>query len=411
MNTPRTHPITLEQIDKTLEEWQTRLRFAMDNLLALDDSLTYKRLEGKDGLPQTRLTGITHTQVTPALAAMRDLFQHINRLSDVVERAANMRKALPRFFPSDNALRDIDALLNGPSVRLPSVQTPLAQRSLMSAAETPQTITPSRLLEVMTQAFDQARSAITAVDAAWAHLEPTLGDCETQAVDLQRMAGELGESDAPDLAALRQKLAALRVRVESDPLGVEADFDGDVRPLLARTRARLLEASRQRSQMQSELSRARTLFAQLNTLHQQCEEALTECRQQIADPNGLKAPLKPEWLVELSAWLDTLETALRQGRWKAARVGLDRWLQTAGQYIEAERAACTANRAPIELRAELKGRLSALKAKAQARGMAQDTELSALAYQAETLLRERPTPTVHAAQIVSEYEARVAHKK
>ena len=92
-------------------------------------------------------------------------------------------------------------------------------------------------------------------------------------------------------------------------------------------------------------------------------------------------------------------------------MGLDHWLQTTSQYIEAERAACSANRAPIELRAELKGRLSALKVKAQARGMAQDAELSALAYQAENLLRERPTPTVRAAQIVSEYEARVAHKK
>ena len=260
MNTPKIYPITLEQIDKTLEEWQNRIRFAMDNLLALDDSLTYKRLQGKDGLPQTRLTGITSARVTPALAAMRDLFQHINRLSDVVERAANMRKALPRFFPSDNALRDIDALLNGPSVRLPSVQTPLAQRSLMSASETPQTITPSRLLEVMTQAFEQARSAITAVDEAWAHLEPALGDCETQAIELQRLAGELGETDAPDLTALRQKLDGLRVRVESDPLGVEADFDRDARPLLARVRARLLEAKHQRDQMQNELGRARALI-------------------------------------------------------------------------------------------------------------------------------------------------------
>ena len=394
-----------------MDEWRAKLRLATDNLLMLDDSLTYKRLEGKDGLPQTRLTGITQAQVMPALAAMHDLFQHIGRLADVVERAGELRKSLSRFLPNMDTMRQIDMLLNGPSIKLASIHTPLAQRSLMSGGETAQTITPSRLLEQMTQAFEVARSAISAVDAAWASLEPALGECETQARDLQKFAEELGEAASPDLEVVRNKLAFLRGRVESDPLGVSADFDVDVKPLLERARIHLKEVSTQRGQIEAEFARARGVLAQLNALNQQCAEALDLCRRQIADPSGLMAPLKPEWLAELAHWLDTLEDALKQGKWKAARVGLDRWLQTAGEYVRSEHAACRSNEAPLELRAELKGRLSALKAKAQARGRGQDPALASLVIQAETLLRQCPTPVARIAELVQHYEARLAQEK
>ena len=405
MYSPKPLPMTVEQIDRALEEWRNRLRLAMDNLLALDDNLTYKRLEGKDGLQQTPLTGLTQARVAPGLAAMHELFQQINRLSDVIDRATELRKALPRFFPSDNSLREIDQLLNGPSIQLPSRLTPLAQRSLVSAPETAQAITPSVLLEQMANSFEVARAAITAVDTAWSRLEPALGECETQAIALLRRARDLGEADAPDLIAVRDRVAALRKRIESDPLGVTSDFNTEVRPLLENASARLNESERQRDRIQSDLAQARKLLEQLNALHRQTVEALDQCRQQVADPTGLLAPLDAASLEELNPWLGTLEDAASQGRWRAARIGLDRWLKTAGEYAEAERTACRANQAPIELRNELKGRLSALKAKAQARGLTQDPTLSALAQQADSLLRQTPTQLALASQRVREYES------
>ena len=410
-NLPKTGPLSPEQADRLLEEWHTKLRVATDNLLALDDSLTYKRLEGKDDLPQTRLTGRTQAQVTPALAAMHDLFQHIGRLAEVVERAQELRRGLSRFLPNPETLRQIEHLLNGPSIKLPSARTPLAQRSLMSASETPQTITPARLLDVMMQAFEVARSAIMAVDTAWARLEPALGECETQAIALERLAEGLGEKNAPDVAKMRERLASLRANVESDPLGVNADFDAELRPLLDRARLRLGEADRQRAQMRTELERGRALLAQLCALNQQCGEALSTCRQQIDSPDGLQSPLGADALAELERWLGTLDEALAQGRWKAARIGLDRWLQTTGEYARAANAALAANKAPLEMRSELKGRLSALRAKARARGMNNDISLDALAGEAETLLRQCPTPNGRIARLVHDYETRLAQMK
>jgi hypothetical protein len=61
----------------------------------------------------------------------------------------------------------------------------------------------------------------------------------------------------------------------------------------------------------------------------------------------------------------------------------------------------------LDLRRELRGRLSALKAKALARGVAEDSKLVPLAQKAAELLHARPTPIEEAAWLVSQYEARL----
>lgn len=400
-------PITVEQIDQQLDAWQKRLRLAMDNLLALDDNLTYKRLQGKDGLQPIPLAGITKARVTPGLAAVQLLFQQIHRLNDIIDRATEMRKALPRFFPADK-LREIDQLLNGESIQIARLETPLARRNLTSEAETAQYITPSVLLEQMAQEFDLARGAITTVENAWSQLEPALHECETRMVSVLKRGNALGIGEMPEILALRERVAGLRRRIETDPLGVSADLFNEIVPALERASASVTEAEGQRDRIQNDLAQARRLLEQLKGLHQQSVTALQQCQQQIADPTGLSAPLDPTALDELGAWLDTLDDAARNGRWKPARIGLDRWIKTAGEYAEAERTAFQTNQASIELRAELRGRLSALKAKAQARNLHTDTALYAFAQQAENLLHQVPTPLGLARKQVQEYETRLA---
>jgi hypothetical protein len=405
-----TRPIqmTLDQIDQALETWRAKLQVATDNLLALDDNLTYKRLEGKDGLPTITLRGSTQQRVTPALEAIHALFQHIGLLSRVVERATELRKSVSRFRGADSTLREIEQLLYGPSISLPSDQTPLARRSLLSASETERTITPERLLAAMTAAFEEARDAIFAVDAAWAKLEPGLAACETEITTLQRAADVLGEGTLPELATAQQQAAALRTQVESDPLGASADFDTEITPLLERVRARLDQIKQQRDQTQTLLAQARYILAQLAVLCQQCGSALQECQEKIGNVAGLRAPLDPARSAELAQWLTTLEATWQEGRWQPVRVGLTRWLQTASEYVNAEKAALAANNAPLEMRAELRGRLAALKVKAQARGSAQDAALCATAQEAETLLHQYPVSLDRIARLVSDYEQRLS---
>jgi hypothetical protein len=405
--------MTLDQIDKALADWQAKLALASDSLLDLDDQMTYKRLKGDvvSGLPPTPLTGVTQTRVPPALAAVTDLWQYLQGLQEVIKRAQELRKSISRVWANPNTLTEIEQLLKGPSIRLPSVQTPLARRGLLTQSESAASISPDQLLEAMTGTFEAARDTILAVDAAWRRLEPDLAAANQETALLQSLANSLGEGALPELTAAQQRLAALRAGVQSDPLGTDADFGREITPLLQRVRTRLEERERQRGSLAADLQAARTRIAELEEAHRQCAAALDECRLKIENPTGLRAPLADTAAPDLTAWLDTLNTTLQSGRWQSVRVGLDRWQATFEGYLAAERAALAANRAPLETRAELRGRLSSLRVKAQAyaaRGAALDPELTRIAGEADGLLSRHPTPLGQAGRLVADFETRLA---
>jgi hypothetical protein len=399
--------MNLEQLDREIESWRSKIAAAADNLLALDDNLTYKRLEGKDGLPVITLTGVTQKRVGPALAAMHELFKYMGLLTGVVDQATLMRKSVSRFR-ADSAIREIEELLTGQSITLPSDPTPLAKRSLLTVSQTTNTIAPERLLASMTESFEVARDAVFAVEAAWNKLEPALGRRESDLATLQRIADGAGMGGLPELAQARQVAQALRQQVETDPLGASADFDALLVPRLQQAQARLTEVANQRAQLAGDFSQARQILARIQETNARCEAALEDCRSKIGDVPTLRAPLDQARIAELADWLSTLEGALQQGRTQPARVGLDRWLATANEYLKVEQQACDANSAPVEQRAELNGRLAALKMKAKARGLASDSALQSAALEAETLLQQFPVRLDRIGQLVSTYEARLA---
>src|SRR5579871_2496875 len=401
---------TLDQIDKALNDWKAKLSAASDNLLELDDLFTYKRLRGDLDAPPAPLTGITQQKVGPALDAVRRLWECLQQLNDVMARAANLRQALPRFWSSESMVSEIKRLLEGPSITLPEVKIPLAERGLLASASNQVAITPTKMLEAMQEVFDAAKGIILEVDRAWQRLEPGLADAELEATSLQSLADSLGESGLSELVAIRQRLTALHTTVMTDPLGVNADFEREITPPLKRVRPLLEELSRQRDQVKRDLDRAHTLLDDLDAAHTESEQALEDCRAKIENPVGLLAPLAQTALHDLRDWLTTLETTYQQGRWRSARVGLERWTQTAQGYLANERKALAASRAPVEARAELRGRLASLRVKAQAytaRGLPLDPTLETLASEADQLLQRRPTPLDRATALVSEYEARL----
>jgi hypothetical protein len=397
----------LDQLDQAIETWRSKIAAASDNLLALDDNITYKRLEGKDGLPVIALTGLTQQRVTPALAAMHELFKYMGLLTGVIDRAAQTRKGVSRFR-QESAIRELEDLLYGPSITLPTDPTPLAKRSLLSASQTANTITPERLLATMTDSFEVARDAVFAVEAAWNKLEPSLAKRETDLATLQRLADGAGLGSMPELAEATQLAQQLRKQVETDPLGASANFDAQLLPRMQTVQARLTEISRQRDQLAGDFTRARQVLTQIDDTHRKCEAALAACREKIGNVAGLRTPLDPARIAELSDWLNTLAGTLQQGRVQPARIGLDRWLATASEYLKVEQQTCAANSAPVELRAELNGRLAALKMKARARGLASDATLAAISLEAEQRLQEFPVPLDRITKLVSDYEAQLA---
>jgi hypothetical protein len=403
--------MTLDEIDALLADWQAKLSLASNNLLELDALTTFKRLTGDGSLPPAKLAGVTLSRVQPALDAIGELWTSLKALNDVVARATDMRRTIPKLWVSESALRAIYTILTGPSIKLSAAVTPLAQRGLLSGAEQQATMTPTDLLGIMSRTFESAKRVILDVDAAWTRLEPDLADCEQETQTLQSIADLLGEGTLPELIAVRQRVLAAGQLVQSDPLGVNTDLSRGIKPLLQAVRDRLSALKVQREQVQTDLSRARQLLVAIDDQHAQCVAALRECRERIENPAGLREPLNQTAVDDLRHWLTTLEDTLKQGRWQPAGVGVKRWLQTAEGTLAAEQQSCTANRSPVEACAELRGRLGSLRAKAQAyaaRGIALQPDVAEIATRAEQTLARKPIPLAQATALVSEYEQRLA---
>jgi hypothetical protein len=405
------------EIDQLLADWKDKIKIANQNLLELQELPTYQRLCGSPGFPGTHLTGITAARVTPALEAMNNLFQYFDLLVQTVDKATKLRQQLPRFLPRDQRIgflvmgeqkiEEIRQLLTGASIELPVVQKPLAQRGLLTGTEKASAIAPAQLLEIMTNAFSVARDAVLDVDTAWANLDLMLINLEAQICSLQQLAASLGKDSLSELIQANVAIASLRERIEQDPLGVSGDVEQQIKPLLAQVKAALEQEAKQQALVREKFAIAQNLLQQLKELNSKSLAAFAESQEKVLDHSMLETPLAEAQIDALSQWLTRLETKLAEGWVNPVMVGLENWTIKARDYMESEKRAYKANSNPLETRRELRGRLDALKAKALARGLIEDTTLAELAEQAKQLLYTRPTPLDKAGELVSRYEKRL----
>lgn len=400
--------MTLEQTDRLLAEWKQKVQCASDNLEALTELITWKRLNGTEGWPRVHLCGVSRSRVIPALDAMQDLWEHQALLLGVVHRARLLRESVSRLLPARRTLDEIEWLLCGPSIKLPPVATPLAERGLLTAAEVAESITAERLLAAMVQSFQIARDAVLDVDAAWDHLVPLLAESDLEIARLQELANTLGEDVDAELATVRQETAALRPLVLEDPLAAIAVGKG-VSTVLTRVRNSLDHLAQQRTRLRTQLLEARQLLDHLTTIHREAHQAFAERidKVQLGGPENPVEPLAADRVAALAPWLATLERTNEIGRWRSAAVGLAKWLSIARGYVASEEACLAANRVPVLVRRDLRGLFEALQAKAQAHGRSEEVELTVLATQVQQLLATRPTPLTELQNLVREYQVRL----
>lgn len=411
--------MTPDDLDHLLTQWRDQIDRVNQNLLDLYDIPTYQQLAGTQGFSATPLTGITHTQVAPALEAMNELFQHFDLLQQTLDRAQAQRQQLPRFLGADAKMAEIAQLLTGPSIQLPAVLTPLAQRSLLSAAAVSHKISPADLLQSMNQAFAKARDAVFAVDQVWSEMTPQLLTATAALQSFQAHSAVLGADLMAELGQADRDLTTLRDQLFCDPLGVQAGYaDGlagghRLAPLLQRAQAALDQAQQQHTQIQVQLAQGRHRLQDLRALNQTNLATFAECQEKVLDPSTTAPPCPAECLDALAQWLDRLDAKFKAqpnaqlGSLQPVTVGLRNWTQNLEATFATETATLAAHRRPLEIRRELRGRLDALKAKALSRGMIEESGLVDLAEQAHQLLYSRPTPLARSASLVSQYEQRL----
>jgi TolA-binding protein len=396
------------EIDQLLADWKNKLAAASQNLLELQELPTYQRLAG------VQLTGITAARVTPALAAMNDLFQYFDVLAQTVDKAAKLRQQLPRLLVSAQKIAEIKQLLLGDSILLAVEQIPIAERELLSSTRKVNAIpaggvaiAPADLLTVMTHTFSNARDTVLAVDTAWAKLDTTLAEAEVQINSLEQLAASLGQDSVSELMPVRAAITALKQRSEQDPLGVTTEIEQQIQPLITQVKALLTQLAQQQIQVREQLTTARTALEKLQEIHSQSWVAFTESQEKVMDHSVVAAPLASAQIDALSQWLEKLETKFAEGLVNPVMIGLNNWLAKAKEYTAITEQVYNSHTHLLQTRRELRGRLDALQAKALAVGLIEDETLTRLATQAKQLLYTRPTPLNQAAQLVTEYEQRL----
>jgi hypothetical protein len=395
--------LTLAQIDRLLTDWQQKADTANQNLIDLDDLPAYQRLSGI-GNPPSNVTGITQQQVSTALTAIDRLFEYSEIFNQQIERAKKLRRELPSLFVSDSQLQEIEQLLTGISIELPSIQTPLAERGLLSANHQTRSTSLAALLDKMMVAFAIARDTFVAVDIVWTELASKSIAIHDSLTELQQLAEKLSVSVPLSLIDVQANFTNIQLEIDRDPLGVNRTFDRDLTPLINNIRCELATTAQQYQQLQSDLEIASQDLHQLARLNRDSIAAATESQAKISDSLRLVSPLPTEEIAELERWLARLVAKFESGIIPPVRVGLTNWQHKARTYIIAAESALTANRLPLDTRQELRGRLDALTAKALAKGKAEDPVLTDFALRARAVLYTSPTDLNLAIDLVREYE-------
>jgi hypothetical protein len=398
--------VSLATIEQLLLDWRDKLDLSSQNILDLQNFATYQRLAGEAGFPPARLSGDTAAQVQPALDAMNGLFQHFELLAETLNQAQTLRSQIGSKRGQDEKVAEIIQLLTGESIVLPLVAIPLAQRSLLSASQDSNCIKPIDLMMAMVKSFETARDVVLAVDRAWATLEPKLTQSFQQIQAIQDQAQSCGLVRFEQLTQAAQSLTALHDRVASDPLGVADEFETTIAPLIATAQVSLAQVRQQQQQIHAGIAQAGDQMRQLEIQHQQALSQYQAASEKIQDCN-LSAPLAPETIAALTEWQQTLAQKLAAGMVQPLVVGLQNWqakFEVARSVTEAAIAAATQ---VLNQREELRGRLSALQAKAQARGRIEDPELVDLAAQSQAILFSRPSDLVRANDCLIQYDRRL----
>jgi hypothetical protein len=384
--------MTVEEIDRLLQLWTSRIEAAAAGLAELRALPSYEILEN------LALTGETKSRIGPAIRAFDSVWRDYDLLSQTVQKAADMRAKISRFSISSQKWYEIEAILTGASVPA-NEQATIADRDLLTSNSAESGITLEQLLGRLNTAFQRGRDGVLEIDGAWKALDAKLSPA-VAFLDSHRAESTAG------MAELRAMVEALRPRVIHDPIGANREFDARIAPAFNRTRSAVEKLEAQRRTLPGDLAAARDLLKVLGECRGRNEQAFRECGEKVSGRSAEPA-LPSRRISEYGEILDGLEKLREEAEIDQACEQLESVTDELRRLLAEEERALGLNRAPLELRRELRGRLAALKAKAAARGRVEEPELARLAERASALLYSRPTPLDEAAGLVKEYEMRL----
>lgn len=407
-----------DEVDRALARLGAEHEAIETSLLALQDHAGRRLLEG------AALTGVTQERWTSAEASITLLWAYFDAYTDALHSAREIRSR--RRWSSREDLVELTELLRGEAVTVAGSATAMANApTLQGASRLSEQFSLSTLVDRMNDLYASSLDMVVAADAVWSALPARI---DLLAAELQRtrqlahsVGVRPGEHPAgDDLERITRTLTRLREQVVSDPLAFWTPTQGSSAPGGGRPdtsvydrEARALEDVRReieavltvRQDAEARLVKLRDVLSRADRTLAEARSARGEVLAKIA---ATEVPVVSGPPTVLQEQLAMAAEYRRHAQWHRLSPLLESLEQKADDELLRARESLTAVTAPLAVRAELRGRLDAYKAKVARHGFAEDSLLIERYDAARRMLWSAPCDLRVAEQAVLRYQQAAA---
>lgn len=410
--TPEGPAMGREEVDRALARLGAEHEAIETSLLALQDHAGRRLLEGAE------LTGVTKERWATTEQAISLLWSYFDAYTDALRRAREVRSRHRWSTPGE--LAELTELLRGPGITLPSTAT-LTGTPLLS-----EQLSLDLLVDRMNRWYAEALDVIVTADAVWSALPARIDMLSAELHRTRSLAHSVGvrpgeHPSGDDLEQITAELTALRAEVVSDPLAFwkpaagRSSAPGGGSPDTVRydRAARALDDVRReieavldvRQDAERRLMRLRDVLSRADRTLAEARQARGEVLAKIA---ASEVPAVSGPPTALHEQLVMAADYRRHSQWHRLSPLLESLEQRADDELLRARESLTAVTAPLAVRAELRGRLDAYKAKVARHGMAEDPFLVERYDVARRMLWSAPCDLRAAEQAVLRYQRAAA---
>ncbi|GAA3169961.1 hypothetical protein GCM10010451_18200 [Streptomyces virens] len=404
-----------DEVDRALARLGAEHEAIETSLLALQDHAGRRLLEG------ARLTGLTEQRWSATEASITLLWAYFDAYTDAIRTAREIRAR--RRWSSREDLVELTELLRGEAVTVPGSATAAAHAQTPDAASgrLSERYSLAALVDRMNELYAASLDMVVAADAVWSALPARIDLLAAELQRTSRLAHSVGvrpgeHPAGDDLERITRTLTRLREQVVSDPLAFWKPAEGSSAPGGGRPdttvydrEARALEDVRReidavltvRQDAEKRIVRLRDLLSRADRTLAEARTARGEVLAKIA---ATEVPVVSGPPTALQEQLSTAAEYRRHAQWHRLSPLLESLEQKAEDELLRARESLTAVTAPLAVRAELRGRLDAYKAKAARHGCAEDPELVERYEKARRMLWSAPCDLRAAEQAVLRYQ-------
>jgi F0F1-type ATP synthase membrane subunit b/b' len=401
-----------DEVDRALARLGAEHEAVETSLLALQDHAGRRLLEGAE------LTGVTKDRWAAADQQITLLWFYFDAYTAALNDIRELRAR--RRWSSREDLAELTERLRGRSV---TVASPPGHPGPQVAgpAKLAEEFTLEELVSRMNDLYAASLDMVVAADAVWSALPARIDLLSAELRRTRSLAHSVGvrpgeHPSGDELESITHELATLRAQVVSDPLAFWRPGPGSAAPGGGRPdtdrydrAARALEDVRReieavlqvRQDSEERLMRLRDLLSRADRTLTEARAARGEVLAKIAASEVPAVSGPPTALQERLA---TAAEYRRHAKWHRLSPLLESLEQEAEDELRRARESLTAVTAPLAVRAELRGRLDAYKAKVARHGMAEDALLTERYDAARRMLWSAPCDLRAAEQAVLRYQ-------